>query len=83
MLLTALDDPIANWETVPYHEVEVNPHIILATTDKGGHIGWFELAGLKPKRWAHKPVSEFINAIFEVCFCAHFRSNLLMRIIQV
>lgn len=53
---------------IPYYEIKSNPHIILATTKRGGHLGWFRcgLDNIVPKeRWFPKPVGEFIHAIME------------------
>lgn len=78
LLLTALDDPIAHSETVPYYEILHNPNIVLATTAKGGHLGWYEMQwnSFVPKRWSQKPVTEFIHAIFQVDNYVHFRQKI-------
>lgn len=65
LCFNALDDPIAVSESIPYDEIKINPYVILATTDYGGHIGWFEHFW-KPTRWIVKPLAEFIVAMFEV-----------------
>jgi predicted alpha/beta-fold hydrolase len=65
LCLNALDDPIAAPECIPYDEIKTNPNVVLATTDYGGHIGWFE-HNKKPIRWMVKPLTEFIIAMFQV-----------------
>lgn len=65
LLFSAVDDPIAPRPGIPFFEVKENPHVILALTAQGGHLGWFEGA-IKPKRWFAKPVGEYISAIIEV-----------------
>lgn len=65
LCLNALDDPIANASCIPYQLIERNPNIVLATTDKGGHLGWFQHT-THPTRWMVKPLSEFIVAMFQV-----------------
>ncbi|CDS06696.1 hypothetical protein LRAMOSA09223 [Lichtheimia ramosa] len=64
LCFNALDDPIAVAEGIPYDEIKINPNVILATTDYGGHIGWFENVW-QPTRWIVKPLAEFIVAMFE------------------
>ena len=54
LALHSEDDPIAMSEALPLDEVLANPHIVLATTPGGGHLGWFEWGG---GRWFAKPVS--------------------------
>ncbi|KAI8979669.1 Alpha/Beta hydrolase protein [Mycotypha africana] len=64
LCMNALDDPIAPVQSIPYDEIKVNPYVVLATTDRGGHIGWFE--GFRyPTRWVIKPLAEFIVAMFK------------------
>ncbi|KAI8918215.1 Alpha/Beta hydrolase protein [Powellomyces hirtus] len=64
LLLTALDDPIVDPEILPIIEVKNNPHLLMATTKHGGHIGWYEGA-LNPRRWIPKPLGEFLGAIIQ------------------
>ncbi|KAJ3017755.1 UNVERIFIED_CONTAM: hypothetical protein HDU68_011497, partial [Siphonaria sp. JEL0065] len=64
LLLSDVNDPIAVAGSIPVADVLGNPYVILATTQRGGHIGWFE--GLFfPKRWFPKPVMEFIKALVD------------------
>ncbi|KAI9205562.1 Alpha/Beta hydrolase protein [Polychytrium aggregatum] len=64
LCLHSLDDPISDREAIPFGEVRCNPYVVLATTPRGGHLGWW--AGqLKPKRWFPVPVSQYITAMFE------------------
>jgi predicted alpha/beta-fold hydrolase len=65
LCMNALDDPIAAASCIPYDEIKINPYIVLATTDYGGHLGWFEHTR-KPTRWMVKPLSEFIVAMFHL-----------------
>ncbi|KAG1501442.1 hypothetical protein G6F53_011079 [Rhizopus delemar] len=64
LCLNALDDPIAHSSCIPYDEIKCNPNVVLATTDQGGHIGWFEHV-TRPTRWCVKPLTEFIVAMFQ------------------
>ncbi|KAJ3184482.1 hypothetical protein HK101_009852 [Irineochytrium annulatum] len=63
LLFTATDDPIASHKAIPRYEVKENPYVVLATTDAGGHIGWYQ--GIWPRRWFQKPVVEFIKMAFD------------------
>ncbi|KAI7870140.1 Alpha/Beta hydrolase protein [Spinellus fusiger] len=65
LCINALDDPISLPESIPYDEVKLNPYVILATTQYGGHLGWFENT-LKTSRWIDKPITEFASAMFEL-----------------
>ncbi|KAH6573915.1 hypothetical protein BASA50_004488 [Batrachochytrium salamandrivorans] len=69
LMLSACDDPVANFEVLPWRECLYNPHVVLATTSRGGHLGWFEASWsnflLPGRRWFAKPVGEFIKAILE------------------
>ena len=48
LMLHARDDPIAPFKAVPVEKLEKNPNIILAETNRGGHLCWF--TGIRPKR---------------------------------
>ncbi|KAJ8323450.1 hypothetical protein QVD99_005160 [Batrachochytrium dendrobatidis] len=69
LMLSAKDDPVSSSELWPWRECLYNPHVILATTSRGGHLGWFEAKWsnvLSPaRRWFAKPVGEFISCIFK------------------
>ncbi|KAJ3064861.1 hypothetical protein HDU98_011769 [Podochytrium sp. JEL0797] len=66
LILSDRDDPIVNEHLIPFADVLGNPNVILATTNRGGHLGWFE-GVFSPKRWFPKPVMEFV----EVLLLAH------------
>ncbi|KAK4137975.1 AB-hydrolase YheT [Trichocladium antarcticum] len=58
LALSALDDPIAVHEAIPFQEIKQNPYTVLCTTSMGGHLSWFELGG---GRWHAKPICNFLN----------------------
>ncbi|KAI7900408.1 Alpha/Beta hydrolase protein [Cokeromyces recurvatus] len=64
LCINALDDPISRAHCIPVDEIKVNPYIILAATKHGGHLGWFEHT-YRPSRWIHKPIAEFVIAMFQ------------------
>ncbi|ORX47247.1 AB-hydrolase YheT [Hesseltinella vesiculosa] len=63
LCVNALDDPIATAKYIPWEEIQINPYVILATTDYGGHLGWFQ--NLSAERWINQPLAEFIMAMFK------------------
>jgi predicted alpha/beta-fold hydrolase len=65
LCLNALDDPIVPDHVIPYSQLSSNPWIVLATTPRGGHLGWYS-NWLIPKRWYAEPVSEFFIALVKV-----------------
>ncbi|KAI8376086.1 Alpha/Beta hydrolase protein [Radiomyces spectabilis] len=73
LCLNAMDDPIATPECIPWDEIKINPYVVLATTEHGGHLGWFEHF-YHPSRWVDKPLAEFIVAMFEA-YDPRFKSD--------
>ncbi|KAI8997383.1 Alpha/Beta hydrolase protein [Pilobolus umbonatus] len=63
LCINAEDDPIVSHQCIPYDEVRQNPYVVLVTTKQGGHLGWFEYF-FKPTRWIHKPIIEYVIAMF-------------------
>jgi predicted alpha/beta-fold hydrolase len=63
--LNACDDPIAA-KTIPYEAARTNNYFVLATTEGGGHLGWFTQQGGQLKRWYTRPVVEFLSAAIAV-----------------
>lgn len=64
----ALDDPIVNNVPVPLPDEAM--HTLIVTTDKGGHLGWFQRPtrpyGLwETEQWTRRPVCEWIKATAE------------------
>ncbi|KAA1474448.1 AB-hydrolase YheT [Dentipellis sp. KUC8613] len=64
--LNAADDPVTGPDTLPVCDALANPWIVLAQTDKGGHLGWFERGpdGAICK-WYVKPVGDFLRAMVD------------------
>ncbi|KAJ1921333.1 hypothetical protein H4219_000649 [Mycoemilia scoparia] len=61
LCVNALDDPISPKDCIPYHDIENNPYVVLATTDYGGHLGWFTSGS--PTPWYPQPFAEFFAAL--------------------
>ena len=69
LILCSKDDPITGPFVIPYAESLANPNVVLAATEKGGHIGWFEWSWcsvLPIRRWYVKPTAQFVQAIIDV-----------------
>lgn len=64
LCLNARDDPISVDWCIPVDEVRGNPYGLLATTARGGHLGWFE-GFWSPKRWCTQILAEYCIAMFE------------------
>ncbi|KAL2262473.1 hypothetical protein VTK26DRAFT_1204 [Humicola hyalothermophila] len=58
LAISALDDPIALYEAIPFQEFKQNPYTVLCTTSLGGHLSWFEIGG---GRWHARPICNFLR----------------------
>lgn len=61
LLMLSKDDPIVSYTSMPLESIQSNSNIRLFTTDRGGHLCWFE--GIKPKRWYPKPVLRYLKEL--------------------
>ncbi|KAJ1866092.1 hypothetical protein LPJ57_006024 [Coemansia sp. RSA 486] len=61
LAITALDDPVCPERFIPRDTFRSNPHLVLALTRYGGHLGYHESPGVS---WFPRPIAEFCNAIF-------------------
>ena len=69
LCLNALDDPIVPGKVIPFSQLLANPWILLATTQMGGHLGWYQ-NWFYTKRWHGEPLADFISALLKVvCVC--------------
>ena len=64
MFLHALDDPIIVGRSIDYETCMKNENILVATTQHGGHLGYFESL-FSTKQWFTQPVYGFLNAFRE------------------
>ncbi|KAK4156304.1 Alpha/Beta hydrolase protein [Chaetomidium leptoderma] len=58
LAISALDDPIAVYDAIPFQEFTQNPYTVLLTTSLGGHLSWFEIGG---GRWHARPICNFLK----------------------
>lgn len=62
LCISALDDPVCTREAIPFDECRANKNIVLATTQHGGHLAFFEGitgSGL----WWVRAVGEFLSVL--------------------
>lgn len=52
------DDPIAVIDAVPKEDFQASEYAVLCTTERGGHLGWFELGG---QRWIVRVITTFLQ----------------------
>jgi predicted alpha/beta-fold hydrolase len=67
LCLQAEDDPIAPAAAIPRAGLAANPHCVLATTARGGHLGWCAgPGGPTAAPWSDAPTIEFLySALLE------------------
>ncbi|KAG6427271.1 hypothetical protein SASPL_111513 [Salvia splendens] len=62
LCISALDDPICTREAIPWDECRLNKNVVLATTEHGGHLPFFE--GLTATSvWWVRAVDEFFSIL--------------------
>ncbi|GIM16412.1 hypothetical protein Vretimale_19016 [Volvox reticuliferus] len=63
LCLSARDDPIIDSSLLRHAEVAAatNPHVLLAVTGRGGHLGW--LQGLTCKSWMMDVIVQFVESV--------------------
>lgn len=64
LLMASKDDPIVSFGSMPLSEIKENKNIKFVTTERGGHLCWYE--GVIPKRWYPKPVLNYLKSLREI-----------------
>lgn len=62
LCINAVDDPVCTKESIPWDECRTNKNIILATTEHGGHLAYFEGMDAKSLWWV-RAVDEFLGIL--------------------
>uniref|UniRef100_A0A7N0REQ7 AB hydrolase-1 domain-containing protein n=1 Tax=Kalanchoe fedtschenkoi TaxID=63787 RepID=A0A7N0REQ7_KALFE len=62
LCVSALDDPVCTREAIPWDECRANKNIVLATTQHGGHLAFFEGITAKNLWWVRATV-EFLSVL--------------------
>ena len=60
LFFNSLDDTVIVKECIDYEIFHKNPNVVLATTERGGHIGYHQNI-IFTKRWIDEPVLLFLN----------------------
>ncbi|KAL3814516.1 hypothetical protein ACJIZ3_015784 [Penstemon smallii] len=62
LCISSLDDPVCTREAIPWDECRFNSNVVLATTQHGGHLPYFE--GLTAKSvWWVRAVEEYFSVL--------------------
>lgn len=61
LVIHAEDDPVVSISTLPLEAMQRNPHIYVAITRRGGHIGWGS-GGLGAASWTDSMAAHFMQA---------------------
>ncbi|KAJ2766121.1 hypothetical protein IWQ56_003839 [Coemansia nantahalensis] len=61
LAISSLDDPVCPADVIPTDVFRANPHLVLAVTQFGGHLGYYESLS---STWLPRPIGEFCAAIF-------------------
>ncbi|KAL6512093.1 hypothetical protein OROGR_021690 [Orobanche gracilis] len=62
LCISALDDPLCTREAIPWDECRANKNVVLATTQHGGHLAFFEgIAG--SHLWWVRAVNEYLGVL--------------------
>ncbi|WCJ18477.1 alpha/beta-Hydrolases superfamily protein [Euphorbia peplus] len=62
LCISALDDPVCSREAIPWDECRANENIILATTEHGGHLAYYEGITANSMWWV-RAVDEFLQVL--------------------
>ncbi|GER54964.1 alpha/beta hydrolase domain containing protein 1 [Striga asiatica] len=62
LCISSLDDPVCTSEAIPWDECRLNTNVVLATTQHGGHLPFFEGIAAKSVWWV-RAVDEFFVAL--------------------
>ncbi|KAJ1835868.1 hypothetical protein LPJ63_000790 [Coemansia sp. RSA 2711] len=61
LAISSLDDPVCPENIIPRDTFRTNPHLVLALTQYGGHLGYHESLS---ETWYPRAIAEFCAAIF-------------------
>ncbi|XP_051136616.1 embryogenesis-associated protein EMB8-like [Andrographis paniculata] len=62
LCISSMDDPVCTSEAIPWDECRLNRNVILATTQHGGHLPFFE-GSTATSIWWVKVVDEFLSTL--------------------
>ncbi|XP_072163687.1 protein ABHD15-like [Diadema setosum] len=64
LCINSLDDPFTRKGNIPFDLFSTLPNLLLVTTEKGGHCGFFGNS-FSPNSWAHNVSLDFISAVLQ------------------
>uniref|UniRef100_A0A7S3IF66 Uncharacterized protein n=1 Tax=Strombidium inclinatum TaxID=197538 RepID=A0A7S3IF66_9SPIT len=59
LFMNALDDPIIGWWGIDFDSFKDNEHIVLATNEFGGHMGYV-VDFFSSEQWFYKPALDYL-----------------------
>ncbi|ETW03517.1 hypothetical protein H310_04958 [Aphanomyces invadans] len=68
LCLSAKDDPVCVSTAIPVEDCLANKHVILAVTERGGHLGFYTGDGILsyPDTWSAKVVAQYCDAMRDI-----------------
>lgn len=63
LLLQSEDDPFLPRGAIPIRAIEANPHLHLALTGQGGHVGFVSGSPHRPRFWAEASAARFLAGV--------------------
>ena len=63
LILSAKDDPLVPFRSLPTRAARANPLVTLLTPERGGHVGFVSGGPLRPRCWAEERVVEYLAAL--------------------
>ncbi len=67
LLVSSADDPIVPRQAFPHRELERNPHLLAALTERGGHVGFVSGSLVRPAFWAEAQAVAFLACALTSC----------------
>eukprot|EP00274_Cyanoptyche_gloeocystis_P000410 CAMPEP_0196663690 /NCGR_PEP_ID=MMETSP1086-20130531/53844_1 /TAXON_ID=77921 /ORGANISM="Cyanoptyche gloeocystis , Strain SAG4.97" /LENGTH=361 /DNA_ID=CAMNT_0041999605 /DNA_START=282 /DNA_END=1367 /DNA_ORIENTATION=+ len=61
----SFDDPVCSSKSIPFPDARVNDKVILVTTRRGGHLGWFQGLGATTQ-WVNDLACEYVEAMLHL-----------------
>ncbi|KAI0325714.1 AB-hydrolase YheT [Cubamyces sp. BRFM 1775] len=66
LAINSTDDPVVSTTSLPFDQIPNSPWLVLAVTQTGGHLGWYERGtDGRISRWFVEPVAQFLAALME------------------
>lgn len=82
-MIHAADDPVVSDGSVDWDAVvQRNKNIISVTTQRGGHVGWYDSPLIMGPTWADRMVGNFLSATLETQAQTNFLTSVLRRALR-